>query len=66
MELVDAALTLIGKGAAGRIGGLSAGDVVFDEVRMLQAGKFDRKAAFDMTDNPARRLADGDRRADWR
>jgi len=37
---------------------LFAGDVLFDEVGMLQASEFDREAVFNVTDYPARRLAD--------
>ena len=43
---------------------LFAGDVGFDGVGMLQAGEFDGKAILDMANHPARRLADGNRRAD--
>ncbi len=35
---------------------LFAGDVVFDEVGMLQPGELDREAVFDITDNAARCL----------
>ena len=37
---------------------LFAGDVVFDEVGMLQAGEFDREAVVDMAHHAALRLAD--------
>ena len=39
---------------------LFTGDVVFDGIGMLQAGEFDGEAVFDVTDHPARGLADGD------
>ncbi len=45
--------------------GLIAGDVVFDGVGVLQAGEFDGKAIFNMTDHPAHGLADGDGGADY-
>jgi hypothetical protein len=38
---------------------LFTGDVVFDGVGMLQAGELDGKTVLDMTDHPARSLADG-------
>ena len=39
---------------------LVAGDVVFDEVAVLQSGEFDREAVVDMADYPPLRLADRD------
>ena len=45
---------------------LFAGDVGFDGIGMLQAGEFDCKAILDMTDHPARGLADRDRGTDRR
>src|ERR1019366_464316 len=38
---------------------LSAGDVFFDEIGVLQAGEFDGEAVLDMTDHPAPGLPGG-------
>src|SRR5690606_2344674 len=45
---------------------LLAGHVVFEKVRMLQAGELDREAAFDMAHDAARHLADCHLAADLR
>ena len=45
---------------------LFAGDVVFNEIGVLQAHEFDGEAVFDMADDAALRLADGDDGADRR
>ena len=45
---------------------LFAGDVIFDEIGMLQAHEFDGEAIFDMTDHTALRFADSDHDADRR
>lgn len=43
---------------------LLAGDVFFDEVGVLQTGKFDGESVLDVTDHPALRLSDGNHAAD--
>src|ERR1039458_9067905 len=43
---------------------LSAGDVFFDEIGVLQAGEFNGETVLDMTDHPALGLADGNHAAD--
>lgn len=45
---------------------LFAGYVFFNKVGMLQPHEFDGEAIFDVPDNTALRLADGDNDADWR
>jgi hypothetical protein len=45
---------------------LFAGDVIFDEIGVLQAHEFDSEAVLDVTDHPALSLADGDHGADRR
>jgi hypothetical protein len=45
---------------------LSAGDVLFDEVVVLQAGEFHGEAVLDMTDHAALGLSDGNYAADRR
>src|SRR5262245_30971900 len=45
---------------------LPAGDVVFDEVGVLEAQVLDREAVFEMAHDPAGGLANGDRTADAR
>jgi hypothetical protein len=45
---------------------LFAGDVIFDEIGVLQAHEFDSEAVLDVTDHPALGLADGDHGADRR
>jgi hypothetical protein len=39
---------------------LPAGDVLFEKIGMLQADELDRKAIFEVADDPADSLADGD------
>src|ERR1700756_1698090 len=43
-----------------------AGDVVFQEVRMLQAGELDGEAVFEMTHDAALHFAERNQRADRR
>ena len=45
---------------------LFAGDVIFDEIRVLQAHEFDGEAVFNVTHHPALRFADGDHGSDRR
>src|SRR6476646_4622572 len=53
-------------GAVYRTVTLYTGDVFFEEVWVLQAGKFDSKPVFNVTNHAARRFADGDCAADCR
>ena len=45
---------------------LLSGDVLFDEIGVLQSREFNREAVLDVAHYAARRLADCDHHADWR